>query len=185
MVGNGRRVDVQLRGDLGVRGTLAGQAGDLRFAGGQGISRLRGASGRALARRTQFYPCPSGKRPCTGRGDNLLSGAKLIAGFTAAALAAQPLAAEQAGAAQVNTQASAAEAARRLTVKILRGLIHAPQRARARLDSQRPVGAAGAGGLREPVEGLGRLGPQDVAPESSGGSATRTRPSACTLRVRL
>jgi hypothetical protein len=30
--------------------------------------------------------------------------------------------------------------------------------ARARLDSQRLVGAAGAGGLREPVEGLGRAG---------------------------
>jgi hypothetical protein len=30
--------------------------------------------------------------------------------------------------------------------------------ARARLDSQRPVGAAGAGGLREPVEGLARAG---------------------------
>src|SRR5439155_20947892 len=112
--------------------------------------------------------------------EDLVSDAKLIAGFTAAALAAQPLAVEQVGAGQVNAQASAAEAARRLAVKILRGLIHAQQRARARPDSQRPVGAAGAGGLREPVEGLGRRGPQDVAPESSGGSATRTRPSTCT-----
>src|ERR1700722_16545115 len=62
------------------------------------------------------------------------------------------------GAGEVNALASAAEAARRLAVKILRGLIHAQQRARARLDSQRLVGAAGAGGLREPVEGLGRAG---------------------------
>ena len=45
----------------------------------------------ALARRAQFYPCPFGKRPGTGRGEDLVSGAKLIAGFTSAALAAQPL----------------------------------------------------------------------------------------------
>ena len=31
-----------------------------------GVSRLRGAFGRALARRAQFYPCPFGKRPGTG-----------------------------------------------------------------------------------------------------------------------
>jgi hypothetical protein len=45
VAGDGRRADEQLRGDLGVRGTLAGQAGDMRFSRGQGISRLRGAFG--------------------------------------------------------------------------------------------------------------------------------------------
>jgi len=47
VVGDGRRADVQLRGDLGVRDTLSGQPGDVRFPRGEGILRMRGAFGGA------------------------------------------------------------------------------------------------------------------------------------------
>jgi hypothetical protein len=66
VVGHGGRADEQLCGDLGVRGTLAGQPGDVRFACGQDISGLRGAFGSALARRAQLDPGPLGKRPGAG-----------------------------------------------------------------------------------------------------------------------
>jgi hypothetical protein len=75
--------------------SLAGQAGDMRFAGGQGTSYPRGAFGCTLARRAQLYPCPFGKRPGTGSGEDLVSGARLTADFIPAALVAQPLAVEQ------------------------------------------------------------------------------------------
>jgi hypothetical protein len=66
VVGDGRRADVQLRGDLGVRGTLAGQAGDVRFPRGQGSSRLCGLFGGALARCVQLDPRAFGERRGAG-----------------------------------------------------------------------------------------------------------------------
>ena len=66
VVGDGRRADVQLRGDLGIGGTVAGQAGDMCFACGQSISGLRGAFGCALASRAELGPGPFGKRPGAG-----------------------------------------------------------------------------------------------------------------------
>jgi hypothetical protein len=58
----------------------------MRFAGGRGTSYPRGAFGCTLARR---------ERPGTGSDEDLVSGAKLTADFTSAALVAQPLAVEQ------------------------------------------------------------------------------------------
>jgi len=156
VVGHGGRADEQLRGDLGVGGTPAGQPGDVSFPCGQDISRLRGAFGSALARGAQLDPGPLGERPGAGGDEDLVRGAELIAGLTATALAAQPLAIEQVGAGQLDAQARASEAVDRLAVKILRGLTAGQQCARARLGPQRPVGTCGAGGLSQLAEGLGR-----------------------------
>ena len=71
VIGDGRRADVQLRGDLGVRDTLAGQPGDMRFPRGQGSSRLRGAFGGPLARCAQLNPRAFGERPGAGREEDL------------------------------------------------------------------------------------------------------------------
>jgi hypothetical protein len=66
VVGDGGGADEQLRGDLGVGGTLAGQPGDVCFPCGQGRARLRGAFGGALARRAQLGPGSLGERPGAG-----------------------------------------------------------------------------------------------------------------------
>src|SRR6266852_682998 len=62
VVSDGRRADEQLRGDLGIRGTPGGQPGDMRFARGQGVSRLLGLLGGALTGGTQLDPGPLGER---------------------------------------------------------------------------------------------------------------------------
>jgi hypothetical protein len=54
VVGDGGGADEQLRGDLGVGGTVAGQAGDRRFLRGQGIGRLDGALPGVPAGRPQL-----------------------------------------------------------------------------------------------------------------------------------
>ena len=95
VVGDGRRADEQLRGDLGIRGTLAGQAGDVRFPGGKHVPGLRGLLGGALASRAQLGSCPLGERPGAGRDEDLVRGAKLTAGIALALLTAQPLAVQQ------------------------------------------------------------------------------------------
>ncbi len=128
----------------------------MRFSRGQGISRLRGAFGGPLARCAQLNLRPLGERPGAGRDEDLVRGAKLIAGIAAAALAAQPLTAEQVSASQLSAQAGASQVVDRLAVMILSDLIRGQQGARARLGPQRPVGAAGAGGLRERLQGVGR-----------------------------
>ena len=79
---------------------LAGKPGDMRFPRGEDMSCVwRGLLGGALTSRAQLQPCPLGKSPGTGRDEDLVGGAQLIARVTPAALAAQPLAVEQVGAA--------------------------------------------------------------------------------------
>ena len=63
VVGDRGGADVQLRGNIGIGGTTAGQAGDMCFACGQSISGLRGAFGCALASRAELGPGPFGKPP--------------------------------------------------------------------------------------------------------------------------
>ena len=82
--------------------------------------------------------------------------AQLLARVDPAALAAQPLAVEQVGAGELEAHAGAAKPLDRLAVEALGGLAVAEQRARAGLDAQRPVGAAGACRLREPLQGVVR-----------------------------
>src|SRR5207237_7208387 len=74
----------------------------------------------------------------------------------AAAFAAQPFAVEKMGTGELDADAGAAEPVDRLPIEALGGLAVAQQRSRAGLDPQRPVGAAGASRLREPLEGVSR-----------------------------
>jgi hypothetical protein len=69
---------------------------------------------------------------------------QLLSSVNPTALAAQPLPVEQMGAGEVGADASAGKPFDRLPVPALSDLAFAQQRARARLDSQRPVRATGA-----------------------------------------
>src|SRR5207302_1338578 len=71
------------------------------------------------------------------------------------ALAAKPLAVEEVGAGELDADAGVAEPVDRLPIQALGGLAVAQQRSRAGLDAERPVGAAGAGAVRESLEGAG------------------------------
>ena len=102
------------------------------FPCGQGLARLRGAFGGALAGRAQLGPGSLGERPGAGGDEDPIGGAKLIAGITPAALAAEPLAVEQADTGLLNAQAAASEAVDRLPVKIFRRLDLGVSRARER-----------------------------------------------------
>src|SRR5258708_7682777 len=128
VVGDGRRADEQLRGDLGIRGTLAGQAGDVRFPGGKHVPALRGLLGGALASRAQLGSCPFGERHGAGRDEDRVRGAELTAGIALALLTAQPLAVQQVSAGQLKAQAIASEAVDRLPVEIFSRLVAGQQR---------------------------------------------------------
>lgn len=156
----------------------------MRFSRGQGISRLRGAFGGPLARCAQLNLRPLGERPGAGRDEDLVRGAKLIAGIAAAALAAQPLSVEQVSASQLSAQAGASQVVDRLAVKILSDLIRRQQGARACLGPQRPVRAGGVGSLREQREGVGRTGrvpARDAASISSGRIRVDNSSCGCSL----
>src|SRR5580693_7922700 len=108
------------------------------------------------AGRPQLDARPFSERRGADRVEDLVRTGELVAGVTAAPLAAQPLAVEQAGAGQIPPQASAAEAVDRLTVQVLGGLAVADQRPRAGLGTKHPVGPAGTGDAGEPLKGAGR-----------------------------
>jgi hypothetical protein len=114
----------------------------MRFSRGQGISRLRGAFGGPLARCAQLNLRPLGERPGAGRDEDLVRGAKLIAGIAAAALAAQPLSVEQVSASQLSAQAGASQVVDRLAVKILSDLIRRQQGERVSVPSAQSVPVA-------------------------------------------
>ena len=98
VVGDGGGADEQLRGDLGVGGAFAGQAGDQRFLRGQRIRRLDGGLAGVPAGGPQFDAGPFGERRGADRVEDLVCAAELIAGVTSAPLAAQPFAVDQMGA---------------------------------------------------------------------------------------
>ena len=62
VVVDGARADEQLGRDFRVCGTVGGKAGDLRFLGGQVVTRLDGPFARVLAGRLQLDPGALGKR---------------------------------------------------------------------------------------------------------------------------
>src|SRR5580700_10473587 len=117
VVGDGGSADEQLRGDLRVRGAVAGQAGDQRFLRGQGIGRLDGVLPGVPAGRPQLDAGAVGKRRGADGVEDLIRAAELIASVALAPLAAQPLAVDQAGAGQVHPQPGTAETVDRLTVE--------------------------------------------------------------------
>ncbi len=110
----------------------------------------------ARAGRAQFDPRPLGERCHAEAGEQLVGAAQLVPGVTDTPLAAQPLAIQQMGAAKFHVQWGAAEVVDGLAVAGLGIVAFADQRTRASLDATCPVGAACAGGLREPLQGVGR-----------------------------
>ena len=78
-------------------------------------------------------------------GEQLERDAQLVAGVEAAALAPQPLAVEQVGPGELHAHAGAPQPLDRLLVEALGGVAVAEQRARAGLDPERPIAAAGRG----------------------------------------
>src|SRR5215831_2804759 len=109
----------------------------------------------APAGRAQLDPRAIGEGRSADQIEEFVRAAKLIAGVMPAPLAAQPFAVKQLGACKIQAQARAAEAVDCLAVEALGGLAVADECPRAGLDAQRPVGPAGAGGFREPLQGAG------------------------------
>src|SRR6266702_8913633 len=85
-----------------------------------------------------------------------MRGTQLLAGVDTPVLPAQPLPVQEVGAAEFHAQPGAGEPAERLAVQSLGRLVIADQRSRAGLDAERPVTPAGAGAVREPLEGAER-----------------------------
>src|SRR5215472_17738299 len=140
--------DEQLGGDLLVGRPVARQGGDLGLLRGELVSRGDGAFAGGLAGGRELTRSPLGKSLRAHRGENLVGGAKLHARVEAPALTPQPFAVKEMSAGEFRTDVRAAEPLDCLAVESL-DVVLAQQRARARLDPQRPFGAAGPRGLRE------------------------------------
>ena len=114
--------------------------------------RLRGAP-----RGSQRLKCGA---ICEGRGTDprrhLVGSTQLRAGIQPPALAAQPFVTEEMGASELHANTGATETTDRLEIEALGGIAVAQARPRARLDPQRPVGAAGVCHRREPMERIRR-----------------------------
>ena len=105
-----------------------------------------------------------------------MRGAQLLACVDAPVLTTQPLAVEQTGAGELAAEARAAEPLDRLAVEPLRGIALAQQRPRARLDAERPVGAARRVLLESrPSASAATFGPPLLAPPRRARSATPVR----------
>src|SRR3954452_6870740 len=144
--------DEQARADIGVREAVAREARDLDLLGGQLPPGLDPAFAHALAGGQQLTLGAPGERLGAHGREQLERITQLMAGVDAAPLAAQPLAIEQVGPRKLHAHAGARQPLERLLIEALGGLAVAEQRARAGLDPERPVAAAGPGEEREPLE---------------------------------
>ena len=145
------------RADLGFGVLLAGQPRDLSRLRGQVFPGFHGAFAGA-PRGSQQLKCGA---ICEGRGTDrsrrhLVGSTQLLAGIQPPALAAQPFATEEMGASELHANTGATETTDRLEIEALGGIAVAQARPRARLDPQRPVGAAGVCHRREPMERIRR-----------------------------
>ena len=95
-----------------------------------------------------------GKRLGTHFHEPRMRGSKLLARVDAARASAQPFAVQQMGASEVEGDAAVAEAFDRLAVEALGERAVAQQRARTRLDAERPLGP---GDLRPLAQALERV----------------------------
>src|SRR3954471_16229731 len=150
------RADEELCADLGIRAALGGEACDLRLLRGEPVTRV----GRALAHSL------AGRHPLTSRafsesvhaGDlrpHPVRDPEMLTSFGAPALASQPLAVDQVSAGEGRTYPRAAQTHDRLAIQLLGNVALAEQRARARLDAERPVRAGGPADLLESAQRAG------------------------------
>ena len=134
--------DEQPRADLGVRQSVAGQARDLSFLGGEFIAGLDGAFADTLAGGQQLALGARSERLDPHRVEHLERGAQLLAGVQAPALAPQPLAVEEVGAGRC-TRRRLAQPFDRLVVEAVGVVAVAEQcAARASVPSAQSVPAA-------------------------------------------
>src|SRR4051812_31390252 len=119
---------------------------------GEIVARVRAAFPDAFARRQQLSLGPPGEPLGAHAREHLERGAQLIAGVDAAPLPAQPLAVQEVCAGEIDAYACPSGPFDRLPVQTVCGIAATEQSARAGFDPQGPIGAAGPGRLREPLE---------------------------------
>src|SRR5205814_1180132 len=139
---DGAGAEVELRADLGVRPALAGQPRDELLLGRELVARPRGALAHLRARGEQLVPGAFGERVDAHGDERVVGSLKLLARVDAPTRTTQPLAEEQPAARELGTEPGAPQAIDRLAVQALGRLTLAQQRARPRVEAQRPVGVA-------------------------------------------
>src|SRR4051812_17236556 len=135
------RADEELGADLGVGVPVAGHRRDLAFLGREGVARCARSRGHGRAGGEELATAALCERLRPGAGERVVRRFELLASVDAAALAAQPLAVEQAGAGQLDAHPRAPEALDRLAVKRLGDVVLVDERASPREDPERPIGA--------------------------------------------
>src|SRR5690349_20800571 len=140
------------RADLRIGHAVAGEPGDLLLLRGELVACLGAALADLLAGREELAACAFGEGLHADDGEHLVGRAELFAGVDPAALAAKPLAVEEVGTRGLRAERRAAQAIDGLAVEILGDGAVAQQRSGARLDSERPLGAAGSSRLRKALE---------------------------------
>ena len=185
---DGSRADEQSSADLRVRVPVAGELGDLRLLSGELGAGLGRAFADGLTGGPQLAPGALGECLESHLGEQVVSGAELLACVQSTAVAAQPLAVDEVGAGELGADAGTAEPLDRLSVVPLGGLALAQQGTRAGRDPERPVGAgAGASRLSRVERGAASSGrPLRAAASTSSGSAPpRTTPASSSSHAPL
>ena len=150
------RAEEQLGGYLLVRGAFAGQPRDLCLLRGEHAAGVRGSPGHAFAGGAQLGPGPVGERVHAHRVEHAEGGAELIAGVTAAAPAAQPLAVEQLGPGQLGSDPAALQVLDGQPVLGLRAVVRGKEGAAAGQLAEGVVSPAGPHAGRECPQYPGR-----------------------------
>ena len=149
------RADEELGGDLRIGVAVAREPGDVRLLRRELVARVVAALAHLLPGGRSSRRARSAKAVRAHRGEQLARGAQLLARVDAPALAAQPLAVQQARAGELGREPRAAEALDGLAVEALGGVAVAQQRAQARpMPSAQSVPLACA---LEPVQGVARV----------------------------
>src|SRR4051812_34171081 len=141
---HGARADEQPDADLGVRLTVGGEARDLRLLRSQRVTGLARQPTHAPSGGEELAPGTLGEGLRADAREQLVRGAELLPRIHAPAGSPKPFAVKQTGASELAAHTRAAEPLDRLAIQRLRGVVVAEQRAGARLDAERPVGAGGA-----------------------------------------
>ena len=149
---DGTRADEQPGADLRVGESVARKPRDLELLRGQLARGVDVALAGGLAGGVELARGPVGERLGAHPGEELVRGAQLRAAVEPAAAPPQPLAVEQVRASEVRARACAGQALDRLAMGRLGLLALQQQRARAGLDPEAPVGAAGRGRRMQPLE---------------------------------
>ena len=141
---HGAWADEELRPDLRVRSPVPCKPRDLLLLGCEFIARVVLALAHLLAGGQQLATCALSESLGAHRGEHVVRSAQLLAGVDPPTFATQPFAVGQPSASQVRRHPALAEQLDRLPVKVLGSFTVLDERARARLGSLCPLGAAGA-----------------------------------------